>query len=134
MSRSGYSEDIDDQWSFIRWRGAVGSAIRGKRGQAFLREMLEALDAMPDKRLIAHELRWGGEVCAIGSVGAKRGIELEALDPEDYDAIAGVFGIAPALVQEIEYMNDDGIWGAPERRWRFIRDWVASLIRPEASE
>lgn len=135
MSRSGYSEDIDDQWSWVRWRGAVASAIRGKRGQSFLRELLEALDSMPEKRLIASELRQGGEVCALGSIGAKRGVELEALDPEDYDGIASAFGIAAPLVQEIEYMNDENYWGAtPETRWRLVRDWVASLIRPEASE
>lgn len=33
MSRSGYSEDLD-MWDLIRWRGAVKSALRGKRGQA----------------------------------------------------------------------------------------------------
>jgi hypothetical protein len=44
-------------WSHIRWRGAVASAIRGGRGQAFLREMLAAMDAMPVKRLVANELR-----------------------------------------------------------------------------
>lgn len=57
MSRSGYSDDYDgDNWDLIRWRGAVTSAIRGKRGQAFLREALAALDAMPEKQLIAGDL------------------------------------------------------------------------------
>lgn len=55
MSRSGYTEDCDG-WDLIRWRGAVASAIRGKRGQAFLREALAALDAMPEKQLISHDL------------------------------------------------------------------------------
>jgi len=56
MSRSGYIEDWDDQWGLICYRGAVKSAIRGRRGQAFLREMLAALDALPEKRLITEEL------------------------------------------------------------------------------
>jgi hypothetical protein len=55
MGRAGYSEDCDG-WALIRWRGAVTSAIRGKRGQAFLREMLDALDALPVKRIAS-----GGE-------------------------------------------------------------------------
>ena len=38
MSRSGYSDDLDN-WDLIRWRGQVSSAIRGKRGQGFLREL-----------------------------------------------------------------------------------------------
>ena len=64
MSRSGYSDDCSGR-ELNLWRGAVESAIRGKRGQAFLREMLVALDAMPEKRLIAGELVTPtGEVCA----------------------------------------------------------------------
>ena len=133
MNRSGYSEDIDDNWALIKFRGQVASAIRGKRGQTFLREMAEALDAMPEKRLIAHELRQAGEVCAIGSVGVRRGVELEALDPEDPDTIAGVFGVARPLVQEIEWENDEGSFGpeTPEQRWRRMRAWVSSQILPE---
>jgi hypothetical protein len=72
MSRSGY-QDYTDQWEVIRWRGAVRSAIRGKRGQAFLREMLAALDALPDKRLIRNELEVNGEYCALGAVGPAAG-------------------------------------------------------------
>ena len=34
MSRSGYTDECDG-WELVRWRGAVNSAIRGKRGQAF---------------------------------------------------------------------------------------------------
>lgn len=35
MSRSGYSDDCYG-WELICWRGAVNSAIKGKRGQSFL--------------------------------------------------------------------------------------------------
>ena len=64
MSRSGY-DDYDGcenpEWALIRWRGAVHSALCGKRGQAFLREMALALDEMGEKRLIADELEAHGE-------------------------------------------------------------------------
>lgn len=131
MSRSGYVEDDgSDQWQQIMWRGTVASSIRGKRGQAFLREMADALDAMPEKRLITGELRHNGEVCAIGCVGAKRGVELEKLDPDDYATIAGTFGIAAALVREIEYVNDGWDPLSPEARWQFVRRWVAEQIKP----
>ena len=130
MSRSGYVEGMEYNWARIMWRGAVASSIRGKRGQAFLRELIEALDAMPEKRLIANALVKGGEVCALGSVGAKRGVEMDALDPEDFDTLAGVFGVAAPLVQELEWMNDDAAWNAtPEKRWQIIRDWAASNLR-----
>ena len=135
MSRSGYSDEYgcDNQWDLIMWRGAVASSIRGKRGQAFLRELIESLDAMPEKRLIAHELRQGGEVCAIGSVGARRGIDLESLDPEYPEQIAQAFGIATPLVREIEFMNDEGVWvKTPEERWTQMRAWaVQNLKKPD---
>ena len=134
MSRSNYSEECDG-WDLIRWRGAVESAIRGERGQAFLREMLVALDAMPDKRLIADELIHDGEVCAIGSVGRARGLAMEGLDPECPEKVAEAFGIAPALVREITYRNDDDFsYGSrtPEQRWSIMRAWVAEQIRREA--
>lgn len=135
MSRSGYSEDIDDMWAHIRWRGMVASATRGKRGQAFFREMLAALDAMPEKRLITNELEQDGAVCAIGAVGKARGVDMSAIDPEDSSTVADTFGIAVCLAQEIVYMNDeafDNYWcKTPEERWLKMRQWVAFNIKPE---
>lgn len=90
MSRSGYDDNID-QWNLIRWRGAVASAIRGKRGQAFLREMLAALDALPERKLIARKLESRGEVCAIGAIGKARGVDMSNIDPEDHDTVAAKF-------------------------------------------
>lgn len=53
MSRSGYGDGDDfDPLAVGRWRAQVRSATRGKRGQAFLKGILEALDAMPEKRLV----------------------------------------------------------------------------------
>jgi methionyl-tRNA synthetase len=57
MGRSGYSEDCyDDSNVCFLWPSIVQRAASGQRGQAFLREMLAAMDAMPDKKLIADEL------------------------------------------------------------------------------
>lgn len=131
MSRSGYNEDCDfSDWSFIRWRGAVASAIRGRRGQAFLKEMLAALDAMPNHRLIAKELVKDGEVCAMGSVALARGLDTAEIDPEDYDSVAGLFGVANALVREVSYMNDEELncRVTPETRYDRMRSWITTLI------
>jgi hypothetical protein len=129
MSRSGYSEDFDP-WPLIQWRGQVASAIRGKRGQAFLRELLEALDAMPVKRLIADDFQRDGEFCALGCIGARRGVDLGSLDPEDHDRLAEVFGIARQLVAEIEYLNDESFYmESPELRWRRMRGWAAENLK-----
>lgn len=130
MSRSGYSDDCGG-WDLICWRGAVKSALKGKRGQAFLLELRDALDAMPAKRLIADSLVAEGEFCTIGVVGAKRGVDMAALDPDDREAVGEAFGISPAMASEIVFMNDEGSWQAetPEQRWVRMRKWVESNIR-----
>lgn len=134
MSRACYSDGDDNpDYPLALWRGAVLSAIRGKRGQAFLRELLAAMDAMPEKRLIADKLVDGEQVCAIGTVGRARGIKMDWIDPESYDVIAGQFGISEALVREIEYENDEGglysLNGeTPEQRWVRVRKWVEKEI------
>ena len=112
MSRSGYTDNYgdDDPIAMGRWRGAVNSAIRGKRGQQTLRAILAALDAMPVKSLAAESLvTEKGEFCALGVLGAQRGIAIDNLDPDDPDEVAEAFGIAPAMVREIVYMNDEAV-------------------------
>lgn len=109
MSRSGYSDDCDG-WALIRWRGAVTSAIKGKRGQAFLRETIAALDALPEKRLVANELEADGQFCTLGAVGRARGCGLAAVDPYDRESVAGLFGISAALAAEIMFENDEQIY------------------------
>ena len=135
MSRSGYSEDCDNDWGAICWRGAVASAIKGRRGQAFLKEMLCALDALPEHKLVAENLEADGAVCAIGAVGRGRGIDMSKIDPEDKESVAATFGVAPALAAEIAYINDEaacGYWRAeetPEARFIRVRKWVESQVR-----
>jgi hypothetical protein len=157
----------------------VKNSIRGKRGQRFLKEMLAVLDAMPVKRLIAHELAtdghesldgyydWDknpepgdigvvycemgaivggdelinpstgkpirvGEVCAIGSVGKARGVDMSPLNPEDTEGVAAFFDIADPLAREIFYLNDEyNCQETPEQRWVRMRAWVASAIKEE---
>lgn len=134
MSRSGYSDYIEDTWAHIRWRGAVESAIRGERGQALLRELIEALDAMPDKRLYAGSFATAdGEFCTLGVVGARRGTKMDDLgDEDDCDPreVAKRFSIAPALASEIMYLNDE--WVADE--WEFVDVEICGPMRPHYPE
>ena len=119
-----------NEWDSIRWRGAVLSALRGSRGQAFLKEALEALDALPEKKLIANELEAEGQVCLLGAVGKKRGIDMNGIDPEDYYRIASVFGLARAMAQEIMAVNDDTYDSdqSPEMRYTRVRNWIVAQI------
>lgn len=151
MSRSGYSDDIDN-WELIKWRGAVASAIRGRRGQAFLREMLAALHAMPERALVREELQVpvtgmpfalkGGGVCAMGAVARMRGVDLTRVDPEDRDTVAGLMEIPMSLACEIAYENDErgvidgGRWReeTAEERFKRMRRWALKRLDDDLRE
>lgn len=111
------------------WRGQVASAIRGKRGQAFLKELLLALEAMPEKKLIARELIENGQVCALGAAGIAKGIDLSDVAPHDHDLLAKKFNIAHQLVQEIEWENDENGGSSPEMRWERMHGWVKQQLK-----
>jgi hypothetical protein len=163
MSRSGYSDDYGDDDPLVlgRYRAQVGSAIRGKRGQALLRELLTALDAMPDKRLVAGELEADGQFCALGVVGQARGLNLASIDTYDVESLGPKFNIAEQLAREIMWVNDDHVsehkyvpveifgplrpWDsrntsirvpnehAGVERWREVREWAAKNIAAPVS-
>lgn len=151
MSGSGYSDDYGDEdpLALGRWRSAVRSAINGKRGQAFLREFIADLDAMPVKRLIADSFadNQTGEVCSLGVVFAARGLEQPAYDPDGYEDwevgedAAARLKIAGALAHEVIYLNDEGGIGTrdpvtmkyepetPEQRWERMRRWAERNLK-----
>lgn len=127
MSRHGYVDDgdFDDNLAMGRWRGTVTRTIRGKRGQAFLRELLAALDAMPVKELVAGELEADGCRCALGVVGAARGKDLSRIDTEDWEQLAREFGISETLAREIMWNNDEGTGDE-----RLVEVEVCGPVRP----
>jgi hypothetical protein len=148
MSRSGYSDDGDcDNWQHIMYRGAVTSALYGKRGQAFLRELLAALDNLPSPELVAGVLeeRPDGAVCSFGAVGKARGLDMTALDNQwknlsddyaEYDfapCVAKTFGVAKAFARELMWVNDqDSYYYKPETpsdRFKRVRAWVVSQLK-----
>ena len=133
MSRADYDDDID-QWELIRWRGAVASAIRGARGQAFLRELLAAMDTLPRRRLIHGKFYADGEVCALGAVAVCRAMDMEGLDPDDHENVGPAFGVAGALAREVMYLNDIYSRETPEDRFERMRAWVVDQIRSEKME
>ncbi len=130
MSRSGYNENIDN-WDLIRWRGQVASAIRGKRGQKLLQDLVTALETLPEKKLIPNSLEAFGGVCALGAVGKMRGVNLEKLDPECPESVAEAFGIAHQMAKEIVYENDEGgPWKeTDERRYTRMLVWAKSHLK-----
>lgn len=128
MSRSGYDDDCDGR-ELAMWRGAVMSALRGKRGQRFLRELAAKMDAMEEKALIAesfHDTEEGG-FCTLGVIGAARGVDMK-----------GFISLEREEVAEIMYENDEGgPWRAPETpevRWQRMRNWVQRQIKTTEQE
>jgi hypothetical protein len=133
MSRSGYSDDLDPL-ALGRWRAQVKHATEGKRGQKFFRDLVAALDAMPEKKLTKSALETkDGAVCALGALGRARGVELPELDTYDHDALAEAFNIASQLAAETMYENDERHCRSDEDRWVSVRDWAARQIRTEAT-
>ena len=138
MSRSGYSDDCDGEMPLELYRQAVHRATTGYRGQHLLKKLLAALDAMPERRLIAGNIKdESGQVCALGALDANA----PKYDADDYDdadhprKLAEHFKIAPALASEIVYMNDEyDSWSlrneTPEQRWTRMRAWVEQQIVP----
>ena len=131
MSRSGYTDDDDDPLAYGRWRAQVNSAIRGKRGQKFFADLVAALDAMPEKKLVAGVFQnEEGAVCAFGSLGKARRIDLNNIDTCDWEKLGSVFNIAQQLAQETMYVNDDeNEYSTPEQRWTAVRRWAARQLK-----
>jgi hypothetical protein len=144
MSRYCDSDDYDyEPWMEGQAAGAMRSAIRGRRGQQLLRDLIAGLDALPVYELAAGSLEdpETGCVCALGAVRLQRGADAVPLwfDPTDPDVdwrdLAKPFNIsetlANAVVSQNEYYDGSNDEQSRRRRWQSVRDWaVSKLIAP----
>ena len=141
MSRHGYTDD-GENWSFICWRGQVASAIRGKRGQRLIKDLVTALEALPVKELASHDIiNSEGCPCGLGAALQHRGIipkEIKRVsvgsdDDYDYDYVSGVLSealdIAPQLAREIMFINDDDWHSDDAGRYRAVLSWAKDNLR-----
>ena len=134
MNRSGYAESDDDDVGdadAAEWHRKVVAAMHSTEGQAFLREMAAALDALPGKWLIDGSLvNDDGDCCAIGAVCRARGIATAGMDDDGINCTAERLGVPWPLAAEIAYVND-GYRETPEARWQRMRRWVDRHIAQE---
>lgn len=142
-SRIREGEDFEP-WMAGQQAGALRAAVRGRRGQAFLRELVAALDALPVKELAAGALEdpETGCCCAFGAVARARGWGEEQLgfDPTDGDAsapeslLAEAFGVSKTLAFQVIAENEDfsscNTPGWRGCRWFRVRSWAVSQIEP----
>lgn len=142
MTRSGYTDYCE--WGEDRmalFERSLLNAIEGRRGQALLAELADALDAMPDKILISHALQdTDGAVCTLGCIAKRRGIEVPITpvdedfgDEEDeewwLEFLADRLKAPKILVRELVYENDECRGVTPAERWQHMRKWVAAHIK-----
>lgn len=136
------------------WQQAVKNALRGRKGQVILRELREALLALPEPRLIGGSVALEGHVCAIGALARHRlqsgPIELKGgfFEPERRVAsledleerfgnwiddetgtveLGQAMGLVRTLAWEIAYQNDErgpGLHETPEERYQRVLAWV----------
>jgi len=139
VSRAGYSDDPDPV-ATVLYEQALRNAMHGKRGKAILRDLADALDAMPVKELGAGFVKRGDCVCAIGALAAHRGVDLKEFDVEadEYDEdgdwsterIAEELDAPTCIVRAIVYGNDElgPTTETPSERWARIRSWVGQKL------
>jgi hypothetical protein len=147
MSRISYSEEEDYPGQFSLWQGNCQRSLKGKAGQAALRELEAALLALPDKRLIAGKvIDAEGEVCAIGALAKHKGRDLLS-EPNMYDdgefegdgemeEIGMELGMPRLVAWKVVSKNDIEIDGKYETlpgpaRWYGDRPQVYVPVTPE---
>ena len=143
MSRL-YCDNDWEPWMGGQQAGALRSAVRGRRGQRFLQDLIDALDALPVPELSAGALEdeETGCCCAFGAVRRHRGAEAVPLgfDPMDEDqtpdGLTEPFDVsrtlAWAVVQANEECSTSNTPDARRRRFQEVRRWaVAKLCAAE---
>lgn len=145
MSRSGFYEMDDwDQESILamgRNAGRIASATRGRRGQAFLKTALKALDQMEDKRLAGNTFGVGddGCMCLMTSIATETGhgsvlsVGRDSDDDEICADMAAEFDVSEVLVRDLVWDNDANAPRDPAKRWQWMRDRIESKIAKEAA-
>ena len=145
MSRSNYSDDFGDDFpgQMEFYRANVRRSIASKAGQARLRELRDALRALPVKALEAGIFAAGGReapmVCALGAWALDRAggdpFKAAAAVPYGADDDETAVALEPSgwprlVVLETVWVNDEGSYRAetPEQRYVRVLAWVESQI------
>jgi hypothetical protein len=140
MTRLYYDDDCNPSEEGLR-QGWLRSAIRGQRGQRFLRDLVAALDALPAPELSSGSLEdpETGCCCAFGAVRRFRGPENVRLcfHPEEEDmtpdSLAEPFGVPETLAWAVVQANEEMSSGNTERdrrrRWAEVRAWAVCNLQ-----
>jgi hypothetical protein len=134
MSRISYSDDEDFPGQFFIWQANCDRSLRGRKGQAALRELEAALVAMPVKELHREVyVQASGEACALGALDVHRKVQgglsrSEALavcadrDPYDSQEHGQAMGLPRLVAWKVVEQNDienDQTWDHVEGPSRY---------------
>jgi hypothetical protein len=140
MTRLYYDDDCGPSEEGLR-QGWLRSAIRGQRGQRFLRDLVAALDALPTPELSSGALEdpETGCCCAFGAVLRFRGAENVPLwfHPEEEDmmpdSLAEPFDVSKTLAWAVVQANEEMCSSNTEqdrrRRWAEVRAWAVCNLQ-----
>ena len=141
MSRVSFSEEEYFPGQFDLWQANCLRSIKGQKGQVALRELEQALLALPEKRLIREELITEDGVCAIGALALYRNYEPEA-DPEcEMEEVGIELGLPRLVAWKIVAMNDEELHRrydkeigksveiTPEERYRIVLNTVQNWLK-----
>lgn len=143
--RISYTDEEDYPGQFGLWQGNCDRSISSKAGQSALRELEQALLALPEKRLIANALEDAdGEVCAIGALAKYRGVTPKG-DPEEMELIGVELGMPKLVAWKVVALNDidtdfyydkkDGrrVPYTPEQRYERVLAQVRKWLKKDAA-
>lgn len=142
MSRILYSDDEDFPGQFELWQANCERSIQGKKGQTELKALREALLALPEKRLLAHQLyNKQGEVCAIGAYARHKGEDLTQWDPNgdeaNHDEVGAACGMPKLVAWSVVCQNDVCCGNTkitPEQRYSKMLAWVEEQLSPRVAQ
>jgi len=135
--RISYSEEEEFSGQFALWQVNCQRSLSGNKGQQSLRELEAALLALPSKRLIAHRLDNGEDVCAIGALVRYKHIS-PVSDPEFEMENVGIECGMPQLVAwkiveindtfDCRYEGNRRVDYTPEERYEKVLNWVREQL------
>lgn len=144
MSRINITDEEERPGQFALWHANCQRSIGGRAGQKSLRELRDALLALPTKRLIAHELDNGTDCCAVGALVRQKGIVVEDWEAEDEMEEVGVACGMPRLVAwKVVELNDELLdyhfkerrAYTPEERYEAVMRWIEkNLVAAESPD
>ena len=141
MSRISYADDEEFGGQFELWQANCRRSLKGKRGQAALRELEAALVALPEKALIHGDVEYGGQVCAVGAAIKARGLLDQVADDATDEVAVDLLGWPRLVAWKIVEMNDEQLCHVSEverydRMLAYVRELLAEqwIMAPRRSD